>query len=513
MPVPPEPPWWRRAVVYQIYPLAFADGSGDGVGDLAGIRSRLDYLHWLGVDALWLSPIYPSPLADYGYDVSDYCDVDPRFGDLAALDALVAEAHDRGIRVLLDWVPNHTSDRHPWFAESRRSRDSARRAWYVWRDGRDGGPPNNWRSAFGGPAWTFDEPTGQWYLHIFLPQQPDLNWLEPAVAGAMHGTLRFWLDRGIDGFRADVIHLIGKDPALADQDPSLGDVDRVGIHDDPSTHVLLRGIRRVLDSYAGDRMMVGEINLRDTLRIATYYGAGDELHLSFNFLSLEAGFDPVAWRLLVETVGEAFGSAAWPTWVLSNHDNPRHRTRFGSERRARAAALLLLTLRGTPFLYQGEELGLEDAVIPPERRLDTAGRDGSRAPVPWTPGEGHGWPAPPLLPFPPDADVRSVDAQRSDAGSTLHLYRDVLALRRGSAALRDGDLRVVDAPKGVLRYVREAGDERLDVAVNFSDRPIELVVPERSEVVLASDDLLPRRTFSGTVPPECGVVIAARNQR
>ncbi|HEU4450952.1 MAG TPA: alpha-amylase family glycosyl hydrolase [Gaiellaceae bacterium] len=505
-----EPPWWRRAVVYQVYPLSFADGDGDGLGDLAGIRSRLPYLQWLGVDALWLSPIYPSPLADFGYDVSDHCGVDPRFGDLAGLDALVGEAHARGLRVLLDWVPNHTSDRHPWFRDSRSSRSSRRRDWYVWRDGRGAEPPNNWRSAFGGPAWTLDDRTGQWYLHLFLREQPDLNWAHPQVREAMHDTLRFWLDRGVDGFRADVVHLIGKDPALPDQEPALGDVDRVAVHDEPLTHELLRGVRGVLEEYAGERLMVGEVNLRDTARIGTYYGAGDELHLAFNFLSLEAGFDPAAWRALVETVGRALPTGAWPTWVLSNHDNPRHRTRFGgSERRARAAALLLLTLRGTPFLFQGEELGLEDAHVPPQARVDPGGRDGARAPMPWTAGAPHGWPGRPLLPFPPEPDRRSVEAQRGTPASTLRLYRELLALRRRSAALREGDLHLLDhADADVLRYARSAGDERLEVAINFSSAPVALPDARGTSVVLASDDLRPGAPLAGEIPAECGVVLA-----
>ena len=496
--------------MYEIYPTSFADGDGDGWGDLAGIRSRLPYLEWLGVDAVWLSPIYPSPQADFGYDVADYCDVDPRFGDLASFDALLDEAHARAIRVLLDWVPNHTSDRHPWFLESREARDSARRDWYIWRDGtRDGLPPNNWRSAFGGPAWTFDDRTAEWYLHLFLPKQPDLNWASPDVREAMHATLRFWLDRGVDGFRADVVHLIGKDPALPDQDASLGEVDRVAIHDDPRTHDLLRGLRRVLDEYPGERMMVGEVNLRDTLRIATYYGAGDELHLAFNFLALEAGFDPAAWRTLVETVGEALVPRAWPTWVLSNHDNPRHRTRFGgSERRARAAAVLLLTLRGTPFVFQGEELGLEDAVVPASARVDPGGRDGARAPLPWTAEPPHGWPAPPFLPFPPEPGDRSVERQRGTPGSTLLLYRRLLALRRRSPALRDGDLHLLDAPPEVLRFVRVAAGERFEVAVNFSLGAVPLAEAEGATIVLASDDLAPGQPFAGVVPPECAVVFS-----
>src|SRR2546421_6821390 len=260
------PPWWQTSVIYQIYPRSFADSNGDGVGDLEGVRRRLEYLEWLGIDAVWLSPIYRSPMADGGYDISDHCDVDPVFGDLAAFDRLLADSHRRGLRGLLDWVPNHTSDQHPWFLESRASRHSAKRNWYVWRDGRDGGPPNNWLAAFGGLAWTWDAGTAQWYLHLFLPQQPDLNWANPEVVEAMQGVLRFWLDRGVDGFRADVVHLIGKDEALPDQPEEIAHLDIVGSHEDPRTHELLRGIRRVLDDYDGDRVIVGEAPILSAAR-------------------------------------------------------------------------------------------------------------------------------------------------------------------------------------------------------------------------------------------------------
>src|SRR3954447_3646209 len=268
------PRWWESAVVYQIYPRSFADANGDGVGDLDGVRRHLDHLAWLGVDALWLSPFYPSPMADFGYDVSDYCDVDPTFGTLATFDALVAEAHDRDLKVLIDWVPNHSSDHHPWFLAARSSRTDPHRDWYVWRDPRpDGRPPNNWRRAFDltQPAWTFDDATGQWYLHLFLPQQPDLNWANPEVREAMHAVLRFWLDRGVDGFRMDVIHCIGKDPALADDPPETVGLGHVAFNDREETHELLRGIRGVLDEYP-DRMAVGEVYLLDTARMARYYG-------------------------------------------------------------------------------------------------------------------------------------------------------------------------------------------------------------------------------------------------
>jgi alpha-glucosidase len=345
--------WWREAVVYQIYPRSFADASGDGIGDLEGLLSRLDYLEWLGVDAVWLSPIYRSPMADFGYDVADYCDVDPLFGDLATFDALLEDAHSRGLRVLLDWVPNHTSDRHPWFVESRASRDSPKRSWYRWRDGTPDAPPNNWPAAFGGgPAWTWDEPTGQWYLHTFLPEQPDLNWDDREVVEAMHDVLRFWMDRGVDGFRADVVHLIGKDPALADLpeiDPAAGHLTVVGTHDFEGTHELLRSIRGVLEEYR-ERMMVGEVNLSETALIAPYLGEDDELHLAFDFESLFVPWNAAAWRERIADV-ESIMDERWPTWVFSNHDQPRIRTRLGGgEARARAALVMFSTLIGTPFL-------------------------------------------------------------------------------------------------------------------------------------------------------------------
>ena len=482
--------WWREAVLYQIYVRSFADSDGDGVGDLEGIRRRLAYLSWLGVDAVWLSPIYRSPMADFGYDVADYCDVDPLFGDLAAFDALLEEAHSRGLRVLLDWVPNHTSDRHPWFVESRSSRDSPRRSWYRWRDGSRDTPPNNWPAAFGGgPAWTWDEGTEQWYLHTFLPQQPDLNWDEPEVVAAMHDVLRFWMDHGVDGFRADVVHLIGKDPALPDLasiDPAARHLMVVGKHDFHGTHELLRGIRGVLEEYP-ERMMVGEVNLSETALIAPYLGEDDELHLAFDFESLFVPWEAGAWRERIAHVEEIMGER-WPTWVFSNHDQPRIRSRLGgSEARARAALVMVLTLRGTPFLYAGEELGLEDAVVPPDRVVDPGGRDGCRAPIPWTADPGHGWPAEPWLPWAPDPGARSVEAQRAERSSFLDLAHAVLTARRASTALRNGGLRLLDAaPEGVLAYERAADDEHRRVWVNFGPGAVEL--PTGWEPELRTDE-------------------------
>ena len=472
-----ETPWWQRAVVYQIYPRSFCDSNGDGVGDLGGIRRHLDHLVWLGVDAIWLSPFFPSPMKDFGYDVADYCDVDPLFGDLAAFDALIEEAHERGLRVLIDWVPNHSSDQHPWFQEARRSRESPKRDWYVWRDGSPDTPPNNWLGTFtGGPCWTWDEATEQWYLHLFLPVQPDLNWSSPELVAAMHDTLRFWLARGVDGFRMDVIHCIGKDPGLPDVPPERVKVPYSALNDHESTHDLLRGIRGVLEEFEGDRVMVGEVFLLDTARVARYYGStgrGDELHLSFNFPPIFAPFEADRWRAQVDrVVGELDPIGAWPTWVLSNHDQPRHRTRFGSDARARAAAVLLLGLRGTPFLYAGEELGLEDAVVPPDRVVDPGGRDGCRAPIPWSKGPDHGWgSADPWLPWPPDSDAKSADAQRDDPDSILHLYRALLAERRGSAALAVGSFEWLDAPEGVLAWRRQEGEDARVVVVSFRDAP------------------------------------------
>src|SRR5579884_858381 len=325
-------PWWRRAAVYQIYPRSFADSDGDGVGDLNGVRAHLADLAWLGVDAIWLSPFFRSPMVDFGYDVSDYCDVDPIFGTLDDFDALLAEAHGLGLRVVIDWVPNHSSDQHPWFVDSRSSRRSAQRNWYVWRDGRPGGaPPNNWRSTFdmSKPAWTWDEGTRQWYLHLFEPGQPDLNWDEPAVEAAMHDVLRFWLDRGVDGIRADVIHCIGKDPDLPDDPPELAGIPHSATNDVPVTHERLRALRKLVDSYPGDRMMVGEVFLFSPEAVATYYGNGDELHLAFNFKPLFTPWWHRSWTAtLTETLAAMDARDAWPTWVISNHDNPRPRTRY-----------------------------------------------------------------------------------------------------------------------------------------------------------------------------------------
>ncbi len=503
-------PWWRSGVVYQIYPRSFLDTDGDGVGDLEGIRRRLDHLVWLGVDAVWLSPIFRSPMADFGYDVADYCDVDPLFGSLAAFDRLLAEAHARRLRLLLDWVPNHTSDQHPWFVESRRARDSARRDWYVWRDpAPGGGPPNNWTAAFPPDtrAWTLDPATGQYYLHCFLPSQPDLDWSNPDVVAAMHGVLRFWLDRGVDGFRVDVVHCLGKDPALPDDPPGTAGIPHGVLNDHPATHEVLRGLRRLVDGYPGDRMLVGEVYQLVQPDVTRYYGHGDELHLAFDLpRTLHTPWEAAAWRERVAGVMAAHTAAsAWPTLVLSNHDTPRHRTRLGSDARARAAAVLLLTLPGTPFLYAGEELGLEDAEVPRARRVDPGRRDGCRAPIPWEAAGLHGWPAEPWLPWPPQAAGRAVAALRDDPTSILHLYRRLLAARRASPALRTGEWVARDAPDGVLAYERVAGTDRRLVLVNFTRELLALRVS--GHVVVASNGMNDGEPFNHVLEADTAVLL------
>jgi alpha-glucosidase len=472
-------PWWRDAVVYQIYPRSFADSDGDGVGDLAGISSKLDYLADLGVDALWLSPIFTSPMCDFGYDVADYCDVDPVFGTLADFDDLIAGVHRRGMRLLLDWVPNHTSDQHPWFVESRSARDNPRRDWYVWKDRRpDGAPPTNWSAMFKRvPAWTHDERTDQSYLHLFLAEQPDLNWANPEVEAAMQATLRFWLDRGVDGFRADVVNLIGKGTDVDDLPDPFWKFPLLAT-DRPFGHELLRRIRTLLDGYEHQPMMVGEVYLLREGESASYLGSeeGPELHLSFDFRPLHSEWEPAAIHHAIGQMEIDFAEPCWPTFVLSNHDQPRHRTRYGTEARARAAAVLALTTRGTPFLYAGEELGLEDADVPPDRVLDPDGRDPCRAPIPWlADGDdetGHGWPSRPWLPFPVNAATHAADLQVGQAGSMHTLYRRLLALRREVPALRRGHMELAALDGPLLRFDRRIEGSAVTVLVNLADEPV-----------------------------------------
>ncbi len=482
--------WWRDGVIYQIYPRSFMDTDGDGVGDLAGIRQRLDHLAWLGVDGIWISPFFPSPMADFGYDVSDYCDVDPLFGNLTEFDRLLAEAHRRNLRVVLDLVPNHTSDRHPWFEGSRSSRQHPKRDWYVWRDPKpDGSPPNNWTSYFGGPAWTLDEHTGQYYLHSFLSAQPDLNWRNPEVVAAIHDVVRFWLDRGVDGFRIDVVHCIAKDPRFRD-DPEVDGVrQRRHSENHEDVHVMLRDLRRLVDRYP-ERMLVGEVFIMDPAAVARYYGRGDELHLAFNFSFMHAPWDAAAFRHQVERFAAQLPPEGWPDHVLSSHDAPRHASRYEDpqlgDARTRLAALMLLTLRGTPFLYYGEEIGMRSTTIPESALQDplarTLGpafsRDGARTPMQWTPGPGAGFTTGhPWLPLAPDAEARNVAAQRETPDSLLNLYRSIMALRRDTPALHRGDFRSLASANQVFAYERSHAGSRALVALNFGDVSVPAALP------------------------------------
>jgi alpha-glucosidase len=494
------PAWWQRGAVYQIYPRSFADGNGDGVGDLRGITAHLEHLSSLAVEAIWLSPIFTSPMADFGYDVSDYCDVDPIFGTLDDFDELVARAHDRGIKVVLDWVPNHSSDRHPWFAASRRRRDDPKRDWYVWRDpAPDGGPPNDWQSVFRacGAAWTLDERTGQYYLHSFMPEQPDLNWDNPEVEAAMHDVLRFWLDRGVDGFRLDAIAKIAKDPLLRDQKGA----PRRHDEDWETIHPRLQGIRRVVDEYP-DRMIVGEVALQDLHRVVSYLHSGDQLHLAHNFVFVDLPWDAEDFRTSIEDFEAIAEGRAWPAWFLSNHDLPRVASRFDhdglGQERARAVALMLYALRGTPFVFQGEELGLPDAEIPPERVVDVDGRDPERAPIPWRPpsaaGPGAGFTdgdAEPWLPLVAEAETLNVESQAGDPRSTLSLVRRLAELRAGTPALQLGEQRPVEAGKDVLAWLRCDNGDRLLGAVNFVGKPVALALEDGlaadAQIVISSD--------------------------
>jgi alpha-glucosidase len=490
--------WWQAATIYQVYPRSFQDSDGDGIGDLAGITARLEYLAALGIDAVWISPPFPSPMADFGYDVADYCDIDPLFGTLADFDALLARAHDLGLRVLLDFVPNHSSDRHPWFAASRSSRQDPKRDWYIWRDpAPDGGPPNNWISDFGGPAWTHDDATGQYYAHAFLKEQPDLNWRNPELRSAMHDAMRFWFDRGVDGFRIDVLwHMIKAEdfpdnPANPDYRGGMGEMHRVlQLHstDQPEVHAIAAGMRAIADSYAGDRVLIGEIYL-PLPKLMAYYGsdAAPGVHLPFNFQLIDAEWSASTLATIIAEYEAALPPGGWPNWVLGNHDRPRIATRIG-EPQARVAAMLLLTLRGTPTLYYGDEIGLRDVTIPPALVQDPRelrepgiglGRDPVRTPMPWDDGDGAGFTTgTPWLPLNPDHRTRNVAVQSGDPASMLSLYRDLLALRRDHPALSIGSIGGIAGEDDVLRFVREGGGERFVIALNLSDEERRFTLPD-----------------------------------
>jgi alpha-glucosidase len=498
--------WWQTGVIYQIYPRSFMDSNGDGVGDLRGITERLDYLsETLGVDALWLSPIFPSPMHDFGYDVSDYCGIEPLFGSMADFDQLLEEAHRRKMKLLLDLVPNHTSDQHPWFLESRSSRDSPKRDWYIWHDpAPNGGVPNNWLSHFGGPAWTFDEKTGQYYMHQFVKQQPELNFRNPEVMDAILEVMRFWLDKGVDGFRVDVISRLMKDPEFRDEPPnptwdgvrpflSLQHIYTLNL---PEVHDLIHQMRLVLDEY-DERMMVGEIYLpnADLLR---YYGTPDQLecHLPFNFQLIRAQWNAETVRRMVDDYEAMLPADAWPNWVLGNHDQHRLATRY-MPAQARVANMLLLTLRGTPTCYYGDELGMEDVPIPAEYVQDPpavnqpeiahiVGRDPERTPMQWddSPNAGFSPSKTKRLWLPLAANYKQVNVARQleDKKSFLNFFRKLLDYRKTSPALKVGvyrsfDLKDEQAQANCFAYARRADREHLLVVLNFSGEEQKVGLP------------------------------------
>jgi len=500
--------WWKEAVFYQIYPLSFADSTGDGFGNLRGVIEKLDYLaETLGVDALWLSPFYKSPMKDWGYDISDHTDVDPLFGDLDDARSLLREAHARGLRVIVDYVMNHTSDEHRWFMESASSLSSPKRDWYVWRDAKeDRSPPTNWVSVFGGPAWTFDDTTGQYYRHTFLPSQPDLNWRNPAVVEAMMDVARFWLDMGVDGFRVDAAHQMMKDPLERDNPPAPPDYPRpykdMGEYDEfihlydfghPDVHEAHRRFRSVLDSYPQEPVSVGEIHIFDMPEWASYYGENlDQLHMPFNFHLMAAEWHVPSLRATIESVLWNIPPGGWTNWTLGNHDEARLASRLpgGHER---LAALLLLTLRGTPFLYYGDELGMRQTEMSDDAHQDPWGdnveslsRDGARTPMQWTPGPSAGFSGSdtrPWLPVSADSADVNVESELEDRQSILNMYRRLLELRRGSPALRIGSyISHPASTESVLAYGRESDDETATVVLNLSS--------EHQKVSVGSGDVV-----------------------
>ena len=530
-------PWWETAVIYQVYPRSFQDTNADGVGDLAGILERLPYLAELGVDAVWISPFYPSPMADFGYDVADYTGVDPIFGTLEDFDRLIERAHSLRLRIILDFVPNHSSDQHPWFLESRSSRENPKRDWYLWRDPEPGSgppesrPPNNWMSHFGGTAWTWDAKTGQFYLHSFLPQQPDLNWRNPQVRRAIYDAMMFWLDKGVDGFRMDVLWLLIKDDLFRDNpinpewqpgSSSFGRYLPLYTADRPETHEIVAEMRTLLDTYPGDRLLIGEIYLpiRELVR---YYGSsapaptssrhdmtavamtGARLNgaqLPFNFHLIQTPWRTSTIAQLIRDYEAALPPGAWPNWVLGNHDQPRIASRIGMEQ-ARAAAVLLLTLRGTPTMYYGDELGMTNGHIPPELVQDPAekrqpgigmGRDPERTPMQWdgTPNAGFTRAPQPWLPVLPTYGQQCVSAEEEDPASMLSLVRRLLALRRAHPALCRGTVSEVSPTPGqqtgVLSYLRTAGDERIFVALNLTNEPQPVTLPT-GRILLSSNPM------------------------
>lgn len=516
--------WWQKGIIYQVYPASFQDTNADGYGDLPGIADRLDYLQWLGVDAIWLSPIYPSPMVDMGYDISDWRGIHPMFGTMDDFDRLLAACHDRRIRLILDFVPNHTSDRHPWFQESRSSRDNPRRDWYIWKSpAPDGGPPNNWLSTFGEGAWEWDEPTGQYYYHAFFKQQPDLNWRNVEVQEAMLDVMRFWLNKGVDGFRVDVMWHLMKDEFFRDNPPNpdyrpdemlpAKQLIEVYSADQPEVLDVVTLMRSVIDEY-DERLLIGEVYL-SVDELMEYYGHQQILgaHLPYNFQLVVLPWKAMDIYVAINKYEGSLPRFAWPNWVLGNHDKSRIATRVGPEQ-ARVAALLLLTLRGTPTLYYGDEIGMQDVQVPSAKRQDPIerlfpnrgfNRDPQRSPMQWSDGVHAGFsPAEPWLPTADDCGRVNVERQRQDENSMLMFARRLIRLRQSEPALRLGRYRPAGVQGDVFAFFREHGQSRFLVAVNLGHERGRIVLPPRldcrADVVISTHPEHIGRTVTGDIP-------------
>jgi alpha-glucosidase len=496
--------WWRRAAIYEVAPISFKDSDGDGKGDLKGLIERVDHLEWLGVGAIWLTPVYRSPMLDLGYDISDFCDIDPVFGTLADFDRLVEELHVRDIRLILDFVPNHTSDQHQWFLESRSSRNSPKRDWYVWTDpAPDGRPPNNWLSRFGGSAWHWDEATGQYYYHSFLLEQPDLNWRNAQVRAAMGDVLRFWMQRGVDGFRVDASAVLAEDELLRDDppDPDAGErtpppqrLKRIFTDDRRESMDYLEEMRQVIDEFDA-RMLAGEVQGK-TDRIGHFYGeAKPRLHLPLNFALLDSPWDALSLQANIDAYFNAIPDKAQPCWVIGGHDKKRIASKIG-QAQARNLAVLLFTLRGTPFLFAGDEIGMEQVEIPSDRVQDAfeklvsgygLNRDGERVPMRWTAGRHGGFTTgEPWLPMGDDVGSRNVDRMKADQQSLLWLYRRLLRLRREQRALVEGDYVPIRSRNDILVYRRVHGETNLLIALNLVHEPRRLAFEIEGDMLLST---------------------------
>ena len=485
--------WWRDGVIYQIYPRSFADSNGDGIGDLQGLIGKLDYLAELGVDGIWLSPINPTPDKDFGYDVSNYKDIDSKFGSLEVLDVLIKEAHQRNLHIILDLVLNHSSDQHPWFVESRSSKDNPYRDWYIWRDPKNGRVPNNWQSIFGGKAWEFDKKTGQYYYHMFVKEQPDLNWRNDATRKELLSVFNFWADRGVDGFRLDVFNEYFKDAQFRNNPLKLGKrpfdaQEHLYDTNQPEMMGVVNDIRTILDQYP-ERYSIGE-TFMSTMKIAAEYSGDNKLHATFDFSFVWNKWNPASFLRSIQKWESALTEGCWPTYVLNNHDCKRSATRYKApedDERLKVAVGMLLTLRGTPFLYAGEEIGMRDIKVKHSEMQDPlgkhywpidVGRDGCRSPMQWDASLNAGFSkGKPWLKVHPNYITRNVEAQSGDPKSLLNFYRKLLKLRKETPALHRGSFLSLNFdPRRVLGYLRQYGDQTVLVALNFGKRNVRLAL-------------------------------------